>query len=212
MRTSRFSEAQIVGILQEPEAGAGTTALCRRHGICEQTLYRWKRTYGGLHVSEARRLKTLDEENARLKRLVAEQALDNQALREVLRKNWCRPPSGGRRWAIFGSGLPSPSAMPVGWSGLAGRRYGTRHGAMSTRGRSNTACTNWRGTDPALGIGGCTSCCGGKGSSSTTSELNGSIGRMDWRSAAAAASAWRAGSADDPPPRSDRITSGPSTS
>ena len=88
MRTSRFSEEQIVGILKEHEAGGGTTVLCRRHGICAQTLYRWKRKYGGLQVPEARRLKLLEEENARLKRLVAEQALDNQALKELLRKNW----------------------------------------------------------------------------------------------------------------------------
>ncbi len=88
MRTSRFSEEQIVGILQEHAAGEGTGALCRRHGISEQTLYRWKRKYDGLEGNEVNRLKALAEENARLKRLVAEQALDNQALKELLRKNW----------------------------------------------------------------------------------------------------------------------------
>ena len=88
MRKGRFTEEQIVGILKEHEAGAGTAALCRRHGISQQTFYRWKRIYGGLEVNEARRLKALEEENARLKRLVAEQALDNQALQELLRKNW----------------------------------------------------------------------------------------------------------------------------
>ena len=81
MRRSRFSEEQIVGILKEYEVGAGAADLCRRHGISQQTLYRWKRVYGGLEVSQARRLKALEEENARLKRLVAEQALDNQALK-----------------------------------------------------------------------------------------------------------------------------------
>ncbi len=88
MRTSRFSEEQIVGILQEHAAGEGTGALCRRHGISEQTLYRWKRKDDGLEGNEVNRLKALAEENARLKRLVAEQALDNQALKELLRKNW----------------------------------------------------------------------------------------------------------------------------
>jgi putative transposase len=88
MRRSRFTEEQIIGILKEHEAGARTAVLCRQHGISEQTFYRWKRVYGGLEVNQARRLKTLEDENVRLKRLVAEQALDNQALREVLRKNW----------------------------------------------------------------------------------------------------------------------------
>ena len=88
MRKSRFSEEQIVGILNEHAAGEPTGALCRRHGISEQTLYRWKRKYDGLDGKELKRLKALAEENARLKRLVAEQALDNQALKELLRKNW----------------------------------------------------------------------------------------------------------------------------
>ena len=88
MRKSRFSEEQIAGILTEHAAGGGAAALCRRHGISEQTLYRWKRKYGGLERGEATRLKALEEENARLKRLVAEQALDNQILKDLLRQNW----------------------------------------------------------------------------------------------------------------------------
>jgi putative transposase len=87
MRTSRFSTEQIVGILKEHEAGAGTAELCRRHGISQQTFYRWRQRYGGLERGEAGRLKALADENARLKRLVAEQALDLQALRDLLRKN-----------------------------------------------------------------------------------------------------------------------------
>ncbi len=88
MRKSRFTDEQIVGILGEHAAGGGASALCRRHGISEQTLYRWKRKYDGLGGNDVKRLKALEEENARLKRLVAEQALDNQALKELLRKNF----------------------------------------------------------------------------------------------------------------------------
>ena len=88
MRKSRFTDEQVVGILKEHAAGGGTSAVCRRHGISEQTLYRWKRKYDGLEGNEVKRLKALEEENARLKRLVADQALDNQALKELLRKNF----------------------------------------------------------------------------------------------------------------------------
>ena len=88
MRRSRFSEEQIVGILKEQEAGATAAELCRRHGISEQTFYSWKKKFGGLEFGEAKRLKQLEEENGRLKRLVADQALDNQMLRELLRKNF----------------------------------------------------------------------------------------------------------------------------
>ncbi len=88
MKRSRFTEEQIIGVLKEHETGAKPAEVCRRHGISEQTFYRWKGKYGGLEVREATRLKALEEENARLKRLVAEQALDNQILKDLLRKNW----------------------------------------------------------------------------------------------------------------------------
>ena len=87
MRGSRLPQEQIVSVLQEHEAGAAIAALCRQHGISEQTLYRWKQKYGGLDRGDATRLKALEEENARLKRLVAEQALDNQILKDLLRTN-----------------------------------------------------------------------------------------------------------------------------
>ncbi len=84
MRGRRFTEEQIIGVLKEGEAGAKPGDLCRRHGISEHTYYRWRRKYGGFEVSEAKRLKALEEENRRLKTLLAEQILDNQALKVML--------------------------------------------------------------------------------------------------------------------------------
>lgn len=88
MKRSRFSEEQIIGILKEQEAGAATAEICRRHGISSATFYKWRAKYGGLEVSEARRLKALEDENARLKKLLAESMLNEAALRELLGKKW----------------------------------------------------------------------------------------------------------------------------
>lgn len=87
MKRSRFSEEQIIGILKEQEAGAATADVFRRHGISGATFYKWKAKYGGLEVSEARRLKALEDENARLKKLLAESMLNEAALRDLLGKN-----------------------------------------------------------------------------------------------------------------------------
>ena len=84
MRKSRFTEEQIIGILQEVEKGAEARSVCRREGITEQTFYRWRQKYGGMQVSDARRLKQLEEENSKLKRLVADLSLDKAMLQDVL--------------------------------------------------------------------------------------------------------------------------------
>ena len=84
----RFSEEQIIGILREQEAGGAVKEITRRHGISEQSFYRWKAKYGGMEVSEARRLRELEAENAKLKRLLAEAHLDNAALKDVLGRKW----------------------------------------------------------------------------------------------------------------------------
>lgn len=87
MRKSRFSEEQIIAILAEQERGERTSEVCRRHGISSATFYKWKAKFGGMGVSEARKLKTLETENARLKRLLAEQMLDNTILKDLLGKS-----------------------------------------------------------------------------------------------------------------------------
>ena len=91
MKRSRFSEEQIIGILKEAEGGSKVTELCRRHGISDATFYTWRSKYGGLEISEMRRLRQLEEENRRLKSIVADQALDIRALKDVLAKNGYGP-------------------------------------------------------------------------------------------------------------------------
>jgi putative transposase len=88
MRTKRFTEEQIIGVLKEAEAGAKTKELCRRHGISGTTFFNWKAKYGGMTVSEARRLKELEHENSRLKKLLAESELDKAALKDLLGRKW----------------------------------------------------------------------------------------------------------------------------
>ncbi len=88
MKRARFTEEQIIGVLKEQEAGAKTADLARRHGVSEATIYNWKAKYGGLEVSETKQLRALEDENAKLKRLLAEAMLDNAGLKDLLAKNW----------------------------------------------------------------------------------------------------------------------------
>ncbi len=88
MKRSRYSEEQIISILHEHDAGARCADLCRKHGMSEGTFYTWKSKFGGMTVSDAKRLKALEDENARLKKLLAEQMLDAAALKELLAKKW----------------------------------------------------------------------------------------------------------------------------
>ncbi len=88
MKRSRFTEEQIIGVLKEHQAGLSASELCRKHGISDATFYNWRSKYGGMEVSEAKRLKQLEDENAKLKRLLAEQMMDVATLREMLGKNF----------------------------------------------------------------------------------------------------------------------------
>lgn len=91
MKRSRFNEEQIIGILKQAEAGVKIADLCRQNGISDATFYKWRSKYGGLEISEAKRLRQLEEENARLKKLVADLMLDNTMLKDVASKNFFRP-------------------------------------------------------------------------------------------------------------------------
>lgn len=88
MRKSKWTEEQIIGLLQQAEAGTPVTEICRREGLSKETFYRWRKKYGGLQVPDAKRLRQLEEENRALKRVVADQALNLQVLKDVLGKAW----------------------------------------------------------------------------------------------------------------------------
>lgn len=88
MKHSRFSEEQIIGILKEHEAGVPVAELCRKHGVSDASIYKWKAQFGGMEVSEAKRLRALEDENAKLKRMLADAMLDNVALEDLLGKKW----------------------------------------------------------------------------------------------------------------------------
>lgn len=116
MKRKRFTQEQIIGVLREQEAGAKVADLCRKHGISDATYYNWKAKYGGMDVSDPRRLKTLEDENARLKKLLADQMLEASALKELLSKN-------GRARRQTRSGRASEVRHePVGAAGLFYRR------------------------------------------------------------------------------------------
>ena len=117
MKRSRFSEEQIIAVLKEQEAGMPTVEVCRRHGISSATFYKWKSKFGGLEVSDARRLRSLEEENSRLKKLLAEAMLDNVVLKDLAsKKNGnARREAGSRRPCPGASRGERASGVCTGW-------------------------------------------------------------------------------------------------
>ena len=97
MKRRRFSEEQIIGILREQEAGLTTAEVCRKHGISQPTFYAWKAKFGGMSVSDAKRLRQLEAENTRLKKLLAEAVRDNAVRKDIASRKWRRPPLGEPR-------------------------------------------------------------------------------------------------------------------
>jgi putative transposase len=122
MKRSRFTEEQIIAILKEQEAGVPVAELCRKHGMSDATFYNWKAKYGGLEVSEAKRMRALEGENAKLKRLLADTMLDNAALKDLLaKKGEARCPSDGRAVSADGVRGEPAAGLPHHWRGPRGR-------------------------------------------------------------------------------------------
>ena len=173
MKKSRFSEEQIIGVLQEQQAGLPVAEVCRKHGISEATFYTWGSRYGGMEVSDARRLKALDDENRKLEKLRAEATLDVATLREAARKKLLTP--GARRtavtWAIEKKGYSQRRAC-----GLIGMEPKTYRYASTTL-ASERVCERSRRNVGASAIAASRSCCGGRASSSITRSSFGSIER-----------------------------------
>jgi putative transposase len=164
MKASRFTEEQIIGILREQETGAKTVDVCRKHGISSATFYKWKAKYGGLDISDARRLKALADENAKLKKLLAEAMLDNAMLKDIASKKWRRPPPGARPSLTFVSRMRSASGGRVQRLEPIAARSATAAGGRMMR-WCGRGCATSQPFAAGSATDGCMSCSDAKGSS-----------------------------------------------
>src|SRR5262249_38055121 len=155
-----FTEEQIVGVLKEAEAGRKVQDVCRKHGISEHTFYRWKAKYGGLEISEARRLKSLEEENRRLKTLVADLTLANQMLKAVGQRKWGHLLHAVWRWGGCKTGSASASAVRAARSRWSVRRSSTARAVRMTR-PSGPSSWLWQRSGGGLATAGSRCCSGG---------------------------------------------------
>jgi transposase-like protein len=175
MKRKRFTEEQIIAVLREQEAGAKVADVCRRHGISDATFYNWKAKYGGMDVSDAKRLKALEEENARLKKLLAEQMLDAAALRELLSKKMVGP--AAKRDAVVhlrsAMGLSERRACTI----VGADRKMIRYPAGRRRRNCTAGCANSPMSAGASAIGGCSSCSGARANRRVSTASIGSIAR-----------------------------------
>ena len=128
----RFTEEQIIAVLQEADAGLKTADLCRKHNVSDATVYKWKAKYAGMEVSDVRRMRGLEDEHHRLKQLVANQALDIEALKALNSKNYLSPKENGRRSCSLSKTLGYRSSGRPGWHSCSGRAFTTRLGCTVT--------------------------------------------------------------------------------
>jgi putative transposase len=192
MKRSRFTEEQIIGVLEEHQAGVSAADICRRHGISEATFYTWRSKYGGLEVSEARRLKALEEENAKLKKLLAESMLDVSTLREMLAKTHnarCMEGRGDLGGAGQGSACEARGMAAEGIEERATRGDGPASSWGSSRrlaatgrgdrmtGRFESVCGHWPWSGGGSAIGDCTFRCAVRGCGQTIRRCFGFIAR-----------------------------------
>jgi len=159
----RYTHEQIIAILKEAEAAKSAAEVIRRHGVTAHTYYRWKAKFAGMKVSDARRLKALEDENRQLRKLVAQQALDNQILKEPLGKDRRRWRPGAPPSRKCGFAMPGHrSATPARWPGARSPASGTGHDARPRR-SCERGCRHWQSSACAGATADCTCCSVAKG-------------------------------------------------